>query len=469
MQIRNIYTGLSGVILAVVLSSCLATKKYDRPEIEAVDLYKNFTTTDSTTLADMPWENLFPDDQLKKLISDALTNNQDMGIAAQRIVAAQAYFKQKKLEFLPSVGVGASVTHQELAENSQFGSFFNGSIDQYQLAADLSWEADIWGKIRSNKRAYYAAYMQSEAAYRVVQTKLIASVAATYYQLLALDAQLKIAEETVENRASSLETMKSLKESGQQTAVSVKQTEAQLYGAQILEADLKKQVQIVENALCMLLGIAPQPIDRGVLENQELGVDMNVGLPAQLVRNRPDVIEAEFGLMQAFELTNVARTQFYPSLTLSATGGFQSIEFDNWFDTGSLFATIVGGLTQPVFNQGKIKAQYKISKAEQEQALLNFRKSLLNAGQEVSNAMVTITAEDEKYDLRVRQRDALSDAVEFSEELLINGYASYLEVLTAKDNELSAELNLIDTKYRKLTAIVDLYQALGGGWKQVDL
>ena len=469
MQIRNIYTGLAGLVLAVVLSSCLATKSYDRPEIETEGLYKNFTAKDSTTLADIPWEDLFPDDHLKKLIGDALANNQDLGIAAQRIVAAQAYFKQKKLEFLPSVGVGASVTHQELAENSQFGSFFNGSIDQYQLAADLSWEADIWGKIRSNKRAYYAAYMQSEAAYRVVQTKLIASTAAAYYQLLALDAQLKIAEETVENRASGLETMKSLKESGRQTAVSVKQSEAQLYGAQILEADLKKQVQIVENTLCMLLGVAPQNIQRGALDDQELDIDINVGVPAQLVRNRPDIIEAEYGLMQAFELTNVARTQFYPSLTLSATSGFQSIEFNNWFDTGSLFATIVGGLTQPVFNQGKIKAQYKISKAEQEQALLSFRRSVLNAGQEVSNAMVTIAAEDEKYELRLKQRDALSDAVEYSEELLINGYANYLEVLTAKDNELSAELNLIDTKYKKLTAVVDLYQALGGGWKQVDL
>ncbi|MBL6447521.1 efflux transporter outer membrane subunit [Fulvivirga sp. 29W222] len=469
MQIRNIYTGLSGLVLAVILSSCLATKNYNRSEIEIEGLYKNFTATDSTTLANIPWQDLFPDEYLNKLIGDVLANNQDIGIAAQRIVAARAYFKQKKLEFLPSVGVGASVTHQELAENSQFGSFFNGSIDQYQLAADLSWEADIWGKIRSNKRAYYAAYMQSEAAYRVVQTKLIASVASTYYQLLALDAQLIVAEETVENRTLSLETMKSLKEAGKQTEVSVKQSEAQLYGAQILETDLKKQIQIVENTLSLLLGEVPQEIERGELEEQELDVDINVGLPAQLMRNRPDIIEAEYGLVQAFELTNVARTQFYPSLTLSATGGFQSIEFDNWFDTGSLFATIVGGLTQPIFNQGKIKAQYKISQAEQEQALLNFRKSVLNAGREVSNAMVTITAESEKYDLRLKQRDALSEAVTYSEELLINGYASYLEVLTAKDNELSAELNLIDTQYKKLTAIVDLYQALGGGWKQVDL
>lgn len=465
MQVKKIYIGLGLMAAAVLLSSCVATKPYHRPEVDTDHLYKNFSTTDSTTLADLPWKQMFSDAHLQELIGRVLNNNQDLGVAAQRVLAAEAFFKQKKLEFLPSVDATASITHQELSENSQFGEFFNGSIDQYQLVANLSWEADIWGKIRSNRKAYYAAYMQSQAAYRVVQTKLVAATATTYYQLLALDAQLEVAEATVSNRTSSLETMKSLKEAGSQTAVSVKQSEAQLYGAQILKADLKKQVQIVENALCILLGEAPQHIERGTLAEQKLDADLQIGVPAQLVRNRPDVMDAEFGLIQAFELTNVARAQFYPSLTLSATGGFQSVEFENWFDTGSLFATIVGGLTQPVFNRGRIKAQYKIAKTEQEQALLNFKKSLLTAGQEVSNAMVTIAAEDEKYDLRLQQRQALSEAVRYSEELLVNGYASYLEVLTAKDNELSAELNLINTKFNKLSAVVDLYQALGGGWK----
>src|SRR5690606_36169421 len=239
-----------------------------------------------------------------------------------QIEAANAYYRQGKAGNLPTFGVTAQVTHQELSRNSQFGAFFNGGLTQYDLSGNLSWEADIWGKIRSNQRASGAAYLQSVAAHQAVKTQLVANIATLYYQLATLDEQLRIVEETIENRASSLETTKALKDAGLLTEVAVKQTEAQLYNAQALQLDLKRDIALTENTFSILLGASPQQIERNALEAQQLNADLKTGYPAQLLRNRPDVMAAEYGLVQAFEMTNVARSQFYPSLSISATSGF---------------------------------------------------------------------------------------------------------------------------------------------------
>lgn len=455
-------------IIALLLQSCFVAKNYERPELD-IETEKLFRTenlsADSTSLADISWEDFFLDETLKIHIREALDNNQDIRIALQQIVVAEAYLKQGRAGYFPTLSATARVTHQQLASNSQFGSFFDGSIQQYELLGNLSWEADIWGKIRSNKRAFEARYLQSVAAHQAVKTNLIANVATMYYTLLALDEQLKITQKTIENRKKTIETTTALKESGNVTSVGVKQTEAQLYTAQAIEVDLKMNIAIMENAFSILLGKAPQFIERSSLEDQQISSSLETGVPALLLRNRPDVIAAEFELISAFELTNVARTNFYPSLTITGSGGLQSIDFAQWFDTGSLFANIVGGLTQPIFNGRRIRTQYEVAQSEQEQAVLNFEKALLNAGREVSDALYSYHANSEKTEIRQKEFEAYNKAREDSELLLENGFANYLEVLTAQEQTLNTELNLIDSRLDQLTSIVELYTALGGGWK----
>ncbi|MBC9794487.1 efflux transporter outer membrane subunit [Sinomicrobium weinanense] len=467
MNYRRIFkiTAIAG--FAFLMQSCFVAKTYERPEVEETEgLYRtDELPQDSTSMADISWEELFTDPYLQDYIRKGLENNLDVRIAIQQIAAAEAYMKQGKAGYFPTLSAGADVSRQYLAKNSQFGSFFSGHIDQFQLTGNLSWEADIWGKIRSNRRAFLASYLQTVAAHQAVKTELIASIASSYYQLLALDQQLKITEETIENRESSLETTKALKVAGSVTEVGVKQTEAQLHTAEALLVDIKANIKIMENTLSILLGEMPHTIERGKLENQSIDTELKVGVPAQLLQNRPDVMASEYGLVNAFELTNVAKSNFYPSLTLTATGGFQSVEFSKWFDSGSLFATLASGLTQPIFNQRKIRSEYEASQARQETSLLEFKQTLLNAGKEVSDALYTYEAETEKIDIRKKELDAYTLATEYSEELLNNGMINYLEVLTAKEQALNSELSYIDSRFQQLNAIITLYKALGGGWK----
>jgi len=266
-------------------------------------------------------------------------------------------------------------------------------------------------------------------------------------------------------RENSLETTKALKEAGNVTEVGVKQTEAQLYTSQAILIDLENEARLLENAFSILLAEAPMQIDRTDLSQQEITTDLHIGVPAQLLRNRPDVIAAEYNLINAFQLTNVAKADFYPSLTLSATGGLQSLEFEDLFSANSLFANLAGGLTQPIFNSRRIRTEYEVSQAQQEEARLNFRETYLIATREVMDALYSYEASTKKIDIRQKEYAAYNLATEYSEELLNNGLANYLEVLTARENALNSSLNLIDAKYNQLKAVVELYEALGGGWK----
>jgi len=454
------------IVVAITMQSCFVAKDYTRPELEETEnLFRTDNLpTDSLSMADISWKDLFSDSYLQQYINEGLQNNLDIRTAIQQILVTEAYLKQGKAGYLPTVSATAQMTHQELSGNSQFGSLFS-SLDQYELSGSLSWEADIWGKIRSNKRASEATYLQSVAAHQAVKTQLVSSIATTYYQLLALDAQLKVTEETVTARDSSVITIKALKDAGQVNQVAVDQNIAQYNNAKALLVDLKASIFKTENALNLLLGRSSQHIQRGSLENQNFDADIKVGVPATLLSNRPDVIASEYGLINAFELTNVARSNFYPSLTLTANSGFQSLELDQLLDANSLFATLVGGLTQPIFNQRRIKTQHEVAKAQQEQALLAFKNTLLTAGNEVSNALYDYEAETEKFEYRQNEVEALRNAESNSEELLKNGYANYLDLLTARQSALSAELNLIDNKLQQMLSVINLYEALGGGWK----
>lgn len=465
MKNRILYIPLFAVAL-LSLQSCFVARKYSRPAVvDEAHFRTDSLERDSATMATVSWREMFTDPHLVAHIERAIENNIDIRVALQQIAVARAYYNQGKQGQLPTLNATGRMTYQELARNSQFGEFFDGAITQYELSGTLSWEADIWGRIRSLKRAYEATYLQSVAAHQAVKTELIANIASMYFQLLALDEQLKITQQTIATRETSLETTRALKDAGQLTEVAVKQTEAQLYSARALLVDLKLNIKLLENTMSILMGDAPHDIERGTLEDIMFNPELSTGFPVQLLANRPDVRAAEFALMNAFELTNVARANFYPSLNISATGGLQSLEFDELFSANSLFANIIGSLAQPVFNGRRIRTQYEVAQAQQEQAYLGFRQAVLTASREVSDALYRFDAAGDKIQAKSQEYEAYNVATSYSEELLNSGLASYLEVLTARQNALNSQLDLVNARLDRLSAVVSLYRALGGGWR----
>lgn len=465
-QYMKFIKGVALTLAFLSLQSCFVAKEYTRPEtvVESQYFRTDQLPQDSLSLATLSWKEIFTDPILQNYIEEGLHNNMDIRIALQQINIAEAYVRQGKAGYFPNVNINASAAHQEFSKNTSVPGQ-RSSADQFELSGGLSWEADIWGKIRSNKRASDATYLQTVAAHQAVKSRLVANIASTYYQILALDEQIRVTEETIETRSKGLETTIALKDAGISNEAGVKQTEAQLYTAQAILIDLKNQSRLIENTLSILLGSSPQNITRNTLEEQGIDIPLETGVPSQLLSNRPDVIEAEYRLINAFELTNVARSNFYPSLTLNANGGFQSFELDKLFNVNSLFASVIGGLTQPIFNGRKIRTQYEVSQAQQEQALLQFKYALLIAGKEVSDAMYSIESASEKITVKESEKEAYNLATDYSQELLDNGLANYLEVLTAQERALSSSLDLVAAKNSRLQAIVDLYEALGGGWR----
>lgn len=464
MKKNSIYKFVFIPAILLSLQSCFVAKDYSRPQVVEEEYYRtDLIPQDSLSLAEVSWRELFTDPVLAAHIEEGLQNNLDIRVALQQIAAAEAYMKQGKAGYFPSLNVGASGATQNPSDNGQLGGV--GTVSQFDLSANLTWEADIWGKIRSNDRATQAAFLQTVAGHQAVKTELIATIASLYYQLLALDEQVRITEETLANRENSLETTRALKDAGTVTEVGVKQTEAQLYRAQAVLVDLENNIRLLENTFSIVLGNAPHQIQRGHLADQEITTDLKIGVPAQLLRNRPDVIAAEYNLMNAFQLTNVAKSSFYPSLSLTASTGLQSLEFKDWFSANSIFASVIGNLAQPIFNQRQIRTQYEVAQAREEIALLEFRRSLLVASREVSDALYNYEAAEERMAIKLNEFEAYDLATSYSEELLNNGMANYLEVLTARENALNAQLELINTELDKYISIVDLYQALGGGWQ----
>ncbi|WP_116105920.1 efflux transporter outer membrane subunit [Lewinella sp. IMCC34191] len=453
--------------IPLLLTSCYSAREYVRPEEEIVTAayYRSDSLTqDSASLALVSWKELFTDPYLQEYIAEGLENNIDIRVAIQQIGIAEAYLQQARIRNRPTVDGTLQYSRSELSKNSQFGAQFS-TLNQYQLSGTVSWEADVWDKISSAQRAQRALYLQSVAAHTAVKSRLIANIASTYYDLLALDEQRRVTEQTISNRRNSLETTQALKDAGNVTEVAVKQTEAQIFTARAILIDLNNNIHLLENTLSLLLGGDPRDFPRSSLSDQQLTTELTTGVPAQLLANRPDVIAAEFGLINAFELTNVARADFYPSLTLSATVGLQSLTLGKFLDPSSFFATLVGGAVRPIVDGRRIRTQYAVSELQQEQASLDFRSTVLTAAKEVSDALYTISAAEEKIDVKQQELTAYDLATEYSEELLINGYANYLEVLTARENALNTSLDLVNARNTRLQAVVNLYEALGGGWQ----
>ncbi len=469
-SLLNIIKGITfSVAILAAVSSCMARKEYERPK-NVVD-EKLFRTdmlpSDSTNVANVSWKEIFTDPILQGHISKALDNNLDIRIALQSINSAEAYLKQSKAAYEPTLSVGPNYTFQTQSINTQFGQIIGARryVNQFDITASLAWEADIWGKLKAQQKAQLATYLGTVAAHKAVKSDLVASIASAYYQLLTYDEQKKIITETIKVREQNLETTKALKESGTLTEVAVQQSEALVFNAKSLLIDIDTQIQLLENTMSLLMGEPSHAIERSTLTSQKVPIDLKLGYPAQLLANRPDVMQAEFSLMNAFELTNSAKAQFYPTLKLTGSGGFQSVDIDHLFSVNSLFATVVAGLAQPILNKRAIQTNYDVSLANKETAYLNFRKTVLTAGKEVSDAIRVFSVQDQYIDLKQKELDAYKKSVDFSQELVNYGMANYLEVLNASVNSLNAELNISNAEYSKMKAAVELYQALGGGWK----
>ncbi|MFC0425977.1 MULTISPECIES: efflux transporter outer membrane subunit [Chryseobacterium] len=457
------------VVTFAVLSSCMVRKEYERPAA-AVD-EKLFRTDmlpqDSTSIANVSWKEIFTDPILQGHITKALENNLDVRIAVQNITSAEAYLKQAKAAYEPTLSIGPNYTFQTQSINTQFGQIIGERryVNQFDITATIGWEADLWGKMKSQQKAQLATYLGTLAAHKAVKSDLVASIASAYFQLLTYDDQKRIIEETIKVRENNLETTKALKEAGTLTEVAVQQSQALVYNAKSLLIDIDTQIQLLENTMSLLMGESSQTIARSSLKSQSLPESLALGYPASLLSNRPDVMQAEFNLMNAFELTNVAKAQFYPTLKLTGSGGVQSVDIDHLFSVNSLFANVVAGLAQPILNKRQIKTNYDVSLANKETAYLNFRKSILTAGKEVSDAIRVFSVQDSFIDLKKKELDSYKKSVDYSQELVNYGMANYLEVLNASVNSLNAELNISNAEYSKMKAAVDLYQALGGGWK----
>lgn len=445
-----------------LLSSCHIYKAYDRPnDIDTSGMYRDPASATDTLSADtanmgnLPWKEVFRDPRLQALILQGLENNVDLQTADLRVKEAQALLLSARLSYLPSLN---------LAPQGALNSFDHSKTAKtYQLPAVASWELDLFGKILNAKRGAKADLLQSKAYQQAVHSQLIANIANSYYTLLMLDRQLAISEETSKIWKENVRAMEAMKEAGMTTEAAVAQSKANSYQVEASLADLRRQIRETENALSVLLGQAPQTIERGALEDQRLPEDLATGVPLQLLSNRPDVKAAEMALAGAYYTTNQARSAFYPQITVTGTAGWTNSAGTAIVNPGKLILSAVGQLTQPIFNRGKLIANLKVSKAEEEIARMNFQQSILNAGREVSDALYQYDASTQKLQDHSAQADVLEKAVDYTQALFHSGQASYLEILTAQQSLLNAQLNEVSDAFQRMQAVVNLYQALGGG------
>ena len=457
MKIKLITLSVS----CLLLSSCGIYTTYERPSdintdgLYGQDLNEEAVAVDTASIASLSWRELFTDSHLQMLIEHALQSNTDLLSAQQRIKEAEATLSSAKLAYLPSF---------MLTPQGGVSSFDKSKGSwTYTGIASASWEIDIFGKLTNAKRRSKALYLQSLEYEQAVSTSLIANVANLYYTLLMLDEQYRISEETAVNWRESVRAMRAMMAAGMTNEASVSQSEANCRQVEASLLDLKQHIKEVENSLSILLGEVPGGIERGHLAGQDFPEDLTVGVPLQLLSRRPDVKSAELSLASAFYSTNAARSAFYPSITLSGTAGWTNSAGNMIINPGKLLLSAVGALTQPLFNKGLNIAQLKIAKAQQEEAKLAFQQALLNAGSEVNNALTQVQTARGKTELRTGQIISLENAVRSTQLLMQHGTSTYLEVLTAQQSLLSAQLTQVADRFDEIQGIINLYQALGGG------
>lgn len=451
------------VCVAAMMSSCHIYKSYDRPEtIDASGIYRDpespadtLATTDTTNMGNLPWQEVFRDAKLQALIEEGLANNVDMQAAILRVEEAKVMLTAAKLSYLPSINFNPQGT---------LSSFDKSKPSQtYQIPVAASWEIDLFGKLLNAKRGQRAAYLQSQYSQQAVRSQIICGIANMYYSLLMLDRQVQITSETVDIYKENVRTMEAMKIAGMTTEAGVAQMRAAYSQVQASLLDLKRQVRETENSLSVLLAKAPQPIDRNTLDEQIMPEELTVGVPLQLLENRPDVKVAEMALASAYYTTNQARSAFYPNITISGTAGWTNSAGVAIVNPGKVILNAVASLAQPIFNRGQLIANLKVSKAEEKIAQMNYQQTILEAGQEVSDALHLYGTQNEKLIHDRNQVDQLDKAVTYTKALFQSGDATYLEILTAQQNLLSAQLSEVSDNFQRIQAVVSLYSALGGG------
>ncbi|REC47975.1 efflux transporter outer membrane subunit [Chryseobacterium pennipullorum] len=458
--------------IAIGSVSCVSKLAYAEPDLALPEKFQYTATADTASIANLEWKQFFSDPILQALIEKGIKNNLDLQIALKQVAASQEKLKQAKYMQYPDVGFAVSAQISKPSENSMNGKSLNSFLGQshvedYNAAFNLSWEADIWGKIKNQQEVSRMQYLQTYEGSKAIQTQVVAAIAQGYYNLLMLDKQLGIAKSNLELSSNTLLITQKMWESGDNTSLGVQQAAAQKQATELLITQLEQNIAIQENALSILVGEMPDKVNR-TIEMSDTSLPQNVvaGLPAAMVSRRPDVRQQELVLLESNAVVGIAQANMYPALKITANGGVNSFKFDNWFQIpASLFGSVLGGLTQPIFQKRQLKTDLEVAKIQREKNVLAFRQSVLNAVGEVSDALVSnenLKAQEQKA---AEQATTLKDGIKSAQLLYKGGSANYLEVITAQGNSLQAELNLASIKRQRLSSIVDLYRALGGGWK----
>jgi len=458
--------------LTLTVAACKVSKDVAVPQAAIPGSFRDAAATDSGSIADIRWNNFFTDPALLQLIDSALQYNLDMQIALKNIDAARLLYKQSKWNFAPDIRALVSAGSNRPSDNSLNGisaSSFLGTthIEDFNASMSLGWEADIWGKIRSQKKKALAEYLQTIEARNAIQTSIVAGVAQGYYTLLMLDAQLNVASKNLALNDSTLQIIQLQYDAGQVSILAVQQAQAQRLAAAQLVPGLQRDITIQENALSILCGEAPHAIQRTAgLDRITMPQEPAVGIPAVMVAHRPDVRNQELALRAANARVGIAKASMYPTLNITAAGGLNSFKASNWFNIpASLFGTAAGSLVQPLLQKRLLATQYKVALIDREKVVLQFRQSVLYAVGEVSDALVKVQQLQAQQLIAAQRVQTLRDAIGHAQLLFSNGMANYLEVITAQGNLLQSELELATVKRAQLSAFVDLYRSLGGGWQ----
>ncbi len=457
----NIDTSMKKTIIffcaAVLLGSCGIYGKYERPDdvVVADDLYGQ-PAADTSSIASLSWREVFTDPLLQQLIDKGLAGNTDLNVARLKVEQAEASLQASRLAYLPSLSLNPQA-------NVKGGDGGAASMT-YSMNVSSGWDVDIFGSLLNSGRKAQAALEQSQAYRQAVQTRLVATIANSYCSLLMLDSQLSILRRTLETWDESLRATKALKKAGMSTEMAVAQAEAKKLSAEASALSLEEQIKALENSLSALLGQVPGKIERSALDSQSFPDELAVGVPLQLLSRRPDVRQAEAALAAAFYATNEARSAFYPSVSLSGSAGWTSASGAAITDPGQWVTNAVGSLVQPLFSKGKNKANLKAAKAQQEAARLEFQQSLLDAGVEVNDALTQWQTAHRRRNLDEQQSHSLAKALESAELLMKHSSHNYLEVLSARQSLLQAELNVANDRFDEIQGVINLYHALGGGY-----
>ncbi|WP_106914711.1 efflux transporter outer membrane subunit [Chryseobacterium aurantiacum] len=458
--------------LAIGSVSCVSKLAYTEPDLPLPEKFQYTATADTASIANLEWKQFFNDPILQGLIEKGIKNNYDLQIALKQVASSQEKLKQAKYMQYPDVGFGVSAQISKPSKNSMNGQSLNlflgqSHVEDYNAAFNLSWEADIWGKIKNQQEVSRMQYLQTYEGSKAIQTQVIAAIAQGYYNLLMLDKQLGIAKSNLELSSNTLMITQKMWESGDTTSLGVQQAAAQKQATELLISQLEQNIAIQENALSILVGETPNKVNRTIeMSDTSLPQNISAGLPAAMVSRRPDVRQQELVLLESNAMVGIAQANMYPALKITANGGVNSFKIDNWFQIpASLFGSVLGGITQPIFQKRQLKTDLAVAKIQREKNVLAFRQSVLNAVGEVSDALVSNENLKIQEQKATEQSTTLKDGIKSAQLLYRGGSANYLEVITAQGNSLQAELNLASIKRQRLSSIVDLYRALGGGWK----